>query len=219
MGVATKLFPIAAVPAFLRVVKRPVQWVATIVGVLLLVNVPVAVAAFRNWEWFFKFSSKRPPDFSIWNATGIMSIGLINAASLAALAAAALVVLRHGTTAWAGRLGTAFVIAVWMTINKVGSPQYALWLFAVAAMVGTPWSIFGALVATSMFDFSLELWLMPHHTLALRPLVASWSCHGARHRPGSPGGAGAGYGSRSRSIKARRAAAASIVIRPGGPTG
>jgi hypothetical protein len=171
LGVATKLFPIAAVPGLLRVVKRPVQWLGAAAAVLVVVNLPLAILAFDNWRWFFTFSSKRPPDFSLWNAMHITSIGLINAASLGALAAAALVALWHGRTAATGRLGTAFVIAVWMTINKVGSPQYALWVFAAAAMVGAPWSIFAGLVAASMFDFSLELWLMPHHAIALRPLV------------------------------------------------
>ena len=77
----------------------------------------------------------------------------------------------------AARLGTAFVIAVWMTTNKVGSPQYALWVFAVAAMVSAPWPIFAALVAASMFDFSLELWLMPHHAArAAGRSSRSWWC-------------------------------------------
>jgi len=169
LGIATKLFPIAAVPGFLRVAKA--RWFVVGAIVVIVVNVPIAIAAYDNWAWFFKFSSKRRPDFAIWNAAHITSIGLINAASLAALAAAGLVALRYGRTPRAARLGTAFVIAVWMTINKVGSPQYALWVFAAAAMVGAPWSIFGALVAASMFDFSLELWLMPHHALVLRPLV------------------------------------------------
>ncbi len=173
LGVATKLFPIAAIPGLLRVIKRPVRWLAAAAGIALVINVPVAIVAFDNWQWFFKFSSERPPDFAIWNALSITSIGFINAASLALLGAAALVALRHGRTPAAARLGTALVIAVWMTFNKVGSPQYSLWLFAAAAMVGAPWSIFAALVAVAMFDFSLELWLMPRHALALRPLVGA----------------------------------------------
>jgi hypothetical protein len=170
LGVATKLFPIAAVPGFLRVAKA--RWFAVAAVVVVVVNVPIAIAAYDNWRWFFKYSSKRPPDFSIWNVLSITHVGVINLGSLAVLGVAALVALRYGTTARAARLGTALVIAVWMTTNKVGSPQYALWVFAAAALVSAPWSIFAALVVTSMFDFSLELWLMPHHALVLRPLVA-----------------------------------------------
>jgi hypothetical protein len=172
-GVATKLFPAAAFPAFVRSVRgrRRWQWMAAAGLAVAVINVPFAIVAFDNWRWFFTFNRQRPPDFAVWNAIHVTSVPVVNALSLACVAAAALFAWRYGTHPRAARLGTALVIAVWMTVNKVSSPQYSLWVFAAAAMVGAPWPIFGALVAASMFDFSLELWLLPHHGLTLAPAV------------------------------------------------
>lgn len=171
LGVATKLFPAVAFPAFLRVVRRPVGWLVAAIVAVVAVNLPFVVVAFDNWKWFFRFSSKRPPDFAVWNALHITSVPVVNVLSLAALAVAALVALRYGRTPTSARLSTAFVIAVWMITNKVSSPQYSLWVFAAAALVGAPWWVFGALVAGSMFDFACELWLYPRHALTLTPAV------------------------------------------------
>jgi hypothetical protein len=71
----------------------------------------------------------------------------------------------------AARFGVALIVATWMTVNKVSSPQYSLWVFAVAALVAAPWSLFAALAAAAAFDFACELWLYPHHGLSLAPVV------------------------------------------------
>jgi hypothetical protein len=169
LGIATKLFPVAVVPAFLRIVRRPVVWLATVAAVVLVINVPLAAAAFDNWSWFFRFSSKRPPDFAIWNVLRITSPQVINAVSLAALGAAALIARRGAATRAGARLGLALVITVGMATHKVSSPQYALWVFAVAALVAAPWRVWAVLVVGSTFDFIVELWRYPHHALALTP--------------------------------------------------
>jgi hypothetical protein len=169
LGVATKLFPVAAFPAMVRTVRRPFTWLTAAAVVVLAVNVPFAIAAFDNWRYFFRFSSARPPDFSVWNAIHLTSVDVVNVLSLGAVALAALAALRYGRTPLAARLGTALVLATWMAFNKVSSPQYSLWIFAAAALVGAPWRVFGALAAGAMFDFVLELWLEPHHAVTLTP--------------------------------------------------
>lgn len=170
LGVATKLFPLAAVPAFVRHLRA--RWLAIAAGVVVIVNAPVAAAAFDNWRYFFTFNSDRPPDFAIWNALSVTSPAVVNVASLVCVGAAALVALAYGRTPAASRYALALVIAVWLATNKISSPQFSLWLFAAAAMVAAPWRIFGALVVVSTFDFLCELWLYPRHALALHPVVA-----------------------------------------------
>jgi len=170
LGVTTKLFPVAAFPAFLRVVRRPVAWLGVAAAVVLVINVPFALAAFKNWSWFFRYSSRRQPDFAIWNALRITSVPVINVLSLGALVTSALVALYKGTTLRTASLGLAFVIAVWMATNKVSSPQYALWVFAAAALVAVPWRIWAALVIGSTFDFVVELWRYSHHAIVLTPV-------------------------------------------------
>ena len=171
LGAAAKLFPIAAVPALWRTVRSRTGWLAAAAAVVVVINVPFALAAFDNWAEFFRFSSRRPPDFSMWNALSITSVPVINVVTLALVAATALVVMRLARTPVAARYGLALLLAVWLGTNKVSSPQYCLWVFAAAAIVSAPWPMFAALVAVSTFDFACELWLYPHHGLALHPVV------------------------------------------------
>jgi len=161
LGVATKLFPAAGLPAL-----AGRKWVPA-AAVAIAVNLPLAIVARDNWWWFFRFNSRRPPDFSIWNALHVTSVGVVNVLSLGVVAVAMLLALRAPS-----RLhGVAFVIAVWMTVNKVSSPQYSLWVFAAAALVSAPWRIWWALVLASMFDFVCELWLYSRHSLTLSSVV------------------------------------------------
>ena len=173
LGVVTKLFPIAAVPAMLHTVAHRRRWLAAAAAVVVALNAPVAITAFDNWAHFFRFSSDRPPDFSIWNALSITSVPIVNTVSLACILGAAVVALRYAHSPVTSRLSLALVIAVWMATNKVSSPQYSLWVFTAAALVSAPWSVFAALVAVSTFDFACELWLYPRHALVLHPVVAA----------------------------------------------
>ena len=126
--------------------------------------VPFAIVARDNWWWFFRFNSRRPPDFSIWNAARTSRPSAPSTCSRSGWLAS-----RPCSRACAPSRfhGVAFVIAVWMATNKVSSPQYSLWVFAAAALVSAPWRIWWALVVASIFDFACELWLYPRHALLL----------------------------------------------------
>ena len=216
LGITTKLFPAAAIPAFLR---RGRRWVLPAIAVLILGNLPFAIANYGNWRWFFTFNSTRPVDYSVWNALSITSVRFVNVASLAIVGIAAVYALRRAGTPARDRLGLAVVVTTWLAFNKVSSPQYALWVFAVAALVGAPWRIWAALVAGAMLDFWVELWRYPQHSLTLRPMVAvsvwlrmaamlwliAW-CVWRLER---------GHGSMSRATRSRNAAAAPSVTGPG----
>jgi hypothetical protein len=157
LGIVTKLFPAAALPAL------PVRKWVPAAAVAVAINLPFAIVARDNWWWFFRFNSRRPPDFSIWNALHLTSVGAVNLLSLGLVGVATLIALRAPS-----RLhGVGFVIAVWMAVNKVSSPQYSLWVFTAAALVSAPWRVWWALVVGSTFDFACELWLYPRHALLL----------------------------------------------------
>jgi hypothetical protein len=175
LGAATKLFPGAALPAMWRTMRSRGRgrWLAAAAAAVAVINIPIALIALGNWRHFFDFSSERPPDFSIWNALSITSVPIINALTLAILAAAALLAMRYARTPMAARYAVAGILAVWLATNKVSSPQFSLWLFAATALVAAPLSIWLGLVAASTFDFACELWLYPRHALALHPVVAA----------------------------------------------
>jgi uncharacterized membrane protein len=123
----------------------------------LAVNLPVAVLAPDNWGWFFAFSRQRPANpESIWNilltATDhrILDGPLASGETPSVLNAVVAVVLLS-FTAWVGwlvltapvrpRVGQiAFLlVAAFLLLNKVYSPQYALWLLPLAVLARPRW--------------------------------------------------------------------------------
>ena len=169
LGVSTKLFPAAFVPAALGALAlRPprralARFSVALVAVLLALNLPFALAAPDAWGWFFRYNAARGAENSIWEALAVPRGPLLEVLGLAPLAvaaaasfsAAALAARRGGDAARAVRLGTALVLVVWIATNKVFSPQYALYGFLAGALAAAPLPLFLALSAVSIADFHL----------------------------------------------------------------
>jgi uncharacterized membrane protein len=123
----------------------------------VVVNVPVAVLAPDNWAWFFVFSRQRHANpESVWNialhATGqrildgplaagqtptvlnaVVTVCLLAlAAGVAWLALAAPVRPRVAQLAF-------LLVAGFLLLNKVWSPQFALWLLPLAVLARPRW--------------------------------------------------------------------------------
>ena len=169
LATAAKLFPAALVPATLGALGaggRPAlgRWALAAAGVLLALNLPVALLAFEGWSWFFRFNAARGAENSVWHALGGPSgrwldlawLGPVAIAGLASLLGAWRCARRGGDGARAARLGTALVLVVWIALNKVWSPQYALYGFLAGALVAAPGWLFAALTAVSVADYHLE---------------------------------------------------------------
>jgi hypothetical protein len=167
LGVSAKLFPATLVPAALAALAagpRPralLRYAAALGGLVLLVNLPFALAAPENWSWFFRFNAGRGAENSIWDALAIprgplleaLSAGPLAASALAGAAATALAARRGGDAARAARLATGLALVVWIATNKIWSPQYALYGFLAGALAAGPAALFGALTAVSIWDF------------------------------------------------------------------
>jgi hypothetical protein len=169
LGTATKLFPAALVPAALGALaaagRRPLwRWSAAAAGLLLAVNLPLALLAFDGWSWFFRFNAARGAENSVWHALGGPAGRWLDLASLGPVALAGLFALwgawtcgrRGGDPSRSVRLGTALVLVTWIALNKVWSPQYALYGFLAGALVAAPGRLFAALSAVSIADYHLE---------------------------------------------------------------
>ena len=169
LGTATKLFPAALVPASLGAVaaagRRPLwRWLASAGGLLLLLNLPLALLAFDGWSWFFRFNAARGAENSVWHALGgpggrwldLASLGPVALAGLGALIGTWRCARRGGDAGRAIRLGTALVLVCWIALNKIWSPQYALYGFLAGALVAAPGWLFVALTAVSIADYHLE---------------------------------------------------------------
>ena len=136
LGVSAKLFPAALVPpalAALAAVPRPralLRYAAAFGGLVLLVNLPFALAAPERWSWFFRFNAGRGAENSIWDALAIprgplleaLSAGPLAASALAGAVATALAARRGGDAARAARLATALALVVWIATNKILEP-------------------------------------------------------------------------------------------------
>ena len=167
LGAAAKLFPVAIAPPAAGALLARRGWrplalaAAAFAAVTLLVNLPFALAAPAAWAWFARYNAARSAENSIWEALGVRSPVALDAATLALLLLAALFAgasafrAREEERERAVRLGTALVLVVWIAINKVYSPQYALYAFAAGALASAPAWTFLLLSAIAAIDYHL----------------------------------------------------------------
>ncbi|MGY1704211.1 glycosyltransferase family 87 protein [Geodermatophilus sp. SYSU D00697] len=163
LGVAAKLYPLVLLGALFLLclrVGRLGTWLRTAIaaGVAwLLVDVPVAVLAPENWSRFFRLNSERPADpDTLWNIAITVSGGRLlggvpaegeTPAVLNAVVAVALLAL-VAAVAWLTLAApvrprvaqVAFLlVAGFLLLNKVWSPQYSLWLLPLAVLARPRW--------------------------------------------------------------------------------
>jgi hypothetical protein len=167
LGVSAKLWPAALLPSALAALAARRSWRALAAGaaafllVALAVNLPFALGAPDNWSWFFRFNGERGPENSVWEALSVKSPAALNVATLLLLGLAALAAAAAAAAApqpardRAVRLGTALTLVAWISVNKVWSPQYALYAFAAAALVSAPPWMFFLLSAVAVVDYHL----------------------------------------------------------------
>jgi uncharacterized membrane protein len=146
LGAATKFYPIVLAGPFLVLAIRTGRfggWLKLVVaGFLawLAVNLPVMLGAPDQWRYFFDSNNERAADFgSIWlvffqaghgltdvNHTSLLLFGL----GCALIGVLALLAPRRPRIAQLAFL----VVAAFLVVNKVYSPQYVLWLLPLAIL-------------------------------------------------------------------------------------
>jgi uncharacterized membrane protein len=162
-AVAAKFYPILLLAALFLLCLRAGRlrdWGVTTLAAATAwtaVNAPVAVLAPDNWAWFFAFSRARPANpESLWNLLlhasgnrlldGPLAEGQIPTV-LNAMVTVALLVLFAGI-AWLTLAApvrprvaqVAFLLlAGFLLLNKVWSPQYSLWLLPLAVLARPKW--------------------------------------------------------------------------------
>ncbi|MGH3326715.1 MAG: glycosyltransferase family 87 protein [Streptomycetales bacterium] len=159
LATAAKFYPVLLLGALLVLAlreRRVGRFARTAVGAAaawLVVNLPVMVLAPEGWQTFYTFNEGRSADFgSLWlilEQTGHTAGGLLdahlNAVTSGLFALLCLGILTLGLrAARPPRLGQlAFlVIAAFVVVNKVYSPQYVLWLIPLAALARPRWRDF-----------------------------------------------------------------------------
>ncbi len=188
IGAAAKLYPAFALP-FLALQrlregrKRAAAMLAVVSGLTILaVNLPVAVGAPRGWREFFRLNAERGADWdSIWHHIdrvwhiGIPTLELNRNTALLFVAGFALL----GLWQWLGlrspddvdaapgiRRSTAsamFILVAWfLMVNKVWSPQYGVWLLPLWALIlpatGRAVGVWIAFQALDVFVLVTRFW-------------------------------------------------------------
>ncbi|GAA1358790.1 glycosyltransferase family 87 protein [Streptomyces beijiangensis] len=173
LATAAKLYPVLILGPVLLLCWRAGKWrpfLTALLGAVVAwaaVNVPVAVGASDGWTKFYTFSQERGVDFgSFWliiqqRTNKGLDVPMVNAVSELLMVVACL-----GLTALAlmaprrPRLAQLvfLVVAAFILVNKVYSPQYVLWLIPLAALARPRWRDFLIWQACETMYF-LGIWL------------------------------------------------------------
>jgi uncharacterized membrane protein len=176
LATAAKLYPFLLLGAALVVCLRAGrlrEWAVAASGAVvswLVVNVPVMALAPEGWAKFYTFSQERPVDFgSFWLIISQRTGARLDSANTWAIVL--MVLLCAGITAlalYAPRrprfAQLAFlVVAAFVLVNKVYSPQYVLWLVPLAALARPRWRDFLVWQACEVVYFT-GIWMYLAYT-------------------------------------------------------
>ncbi len=163
LAVAAKFYPLLVLGALLLLCLRAGTWrpwlrtAGAAVAAWLAVNLPVALLAFDNWATFFTFSRSRPANpETLWDLVLTLTDGRAFDGPLAEgqtpsvlNAVVAAVLLAYGLgVAWLTLAApvrprvaqVAFLlVAGFLLLNKVWSPQFSLWLLPLAVLARPRW--------------------------------------------------------------------------------
>ena len=172
LGTATKLYPMFLLGALLVVCLRRGRLrefgvvAAASIGSWLVVNAPVLLLGFDQWKVFWTFNSDRGADLGslwlVWQQAGHVvtpdTINLVSWVFFGAVCAAVLVLgLRARRTPRVAQLAF-LVVAGFLLVNKVYSPQYVLWLLPFAVLARPRWRDLLIWQAGEIFYFA-AVWL------------------------------------------------------------
>ena len=153
LGTATKLYPLFLLGPVLVLCwrRRELLVFARVAGAAaaawLLTNAPAYLGDPERWKVFWSFNADRGADLgSVWLAlshAGVpVSVGTVNAGSWLFFGAVCLGVAVLGVRApeepRLAQLGL-LVVAGFLAVNKVYSPQYVLWLLPLAVLARPRW--------------------------------------------------------------------------------
>ncbi|WP_227487029.1 glycosyltransferase family 87 protein [Nocardioides malaquae] len=156
VGTAVKLYPLFLLGAVLVVCLRRRRWrtlaltFAAAAAAWLLANAPALLTGFEQWKVFWTFNSERGADLgSLWLVAQQMmgpdawiEVDTINLVSWGFMALWCLGVLVLGLKAPVSprfaQLGF-LIVAGFLLVNKVYSPQYVLWLLPLAVLAHPRW--------------------------------------------------------------------------------
>jgi uncharacterized membrane protein len=175
LGTATKLYPLFLLGPIVIICLRDRRWrdlsdtVLAAAATWCVVNAPAYLSGSDEWKRFWEFNSERGPDLgSVWlliSQTGNTTIqaSTVNHWSWAFFllwcAAVAVIGFRAPSTPRLAQLGF-LVVAGFLLVNKVYSPQYVLWLLPLAVLARPRWRDQLVWQACEVFYFASVWWYL-----------------------------------------------------------
>jgi uncharacterized membrane protein len=169
LAVWTKLFPLVLLvllllTAWRRGLRHALELAALAAAVSLAVNLPFAFAGStcrENWLWFFRYSSIREIEPSLYLLFGADRRGFVPRANvtcfIATLAGMAVVAALELRTRRLDPLSAVTALTcLFFVANKVFSPQYWLWVVALLALAGAPAWLAIATGTTALVDYGVS---------------------------------------------------------------
>ncbi|MGW4896762.1 glycosyltransferase family 87 protein [Kitasatospora sp. NPDC004240] len=170
LATAAKLYPLLLLGPLLVLCWRAGRWrefrvmLGGAAGAWLVVNLPVMLANWQGWSTFYVFSKHRKEDYgSFWLIlmqsrgssleTLDLLIGLLMVLCCLGIAWLALSAPRRPRLTQLAFL----VVAAFVLVNKVYSPQYVLWLIPLAALARPRWRDFLIWQACEVL-YTLGIW-------------------------------------------------------------
>jgi uncharacterized membrane protein len=160
LAIATKFYPIVFFGPLLLLCLRAGRMrsfgvtVASAAVAWLAVNLPVALAAPHGWLRFYQLNETRPADWGSiwyffetehWPVLGSFSPGALNLASVVLFAVGCLLIALLVLAApRRPRVAQVFllVLAAFLLVNKVWSPQYVIWLAPLVVLARPRWGAY-----------------------------------------------------------------------------
>ncbi|MFZ8871541.1 MAG: glycosyltransferase family 87 protein [Candidatus Nanopelagicaceae bacterium] len=144
ISIATKFFPIVlllpVILYFKTEITKTIRYIALTSIAWIAINLPIALTNFDGWSRFYKMNVERSSDLgSIWYALQLRDITFGNSTFLsvilvllAALAIANIANQSKANTFETFSITSFLTVAAFVTISKVYSPQYIIWLTPLA---------------------------------------------------------------------------------------
>ena len=144
ISIATKFFPIVlllpVILYFKTEITKTIRYIALTSIAWIAINLPIALTNFDGWSRFYKMNVERSSDLgSIWYALQLRDITFGNSTFLsvilvllAALAIANVANQSKANTFETFAITSFLTVAAFVTISKVYSPQYIIWLTPLA---------------------------------------------------------------------------------------
>jgi uncharacterized membrane protein len=175
LAIATKFYPLLLLGPLLILCLRD-RRIGDYLRILLAtvvtwtaVNLPVAIANFDGWWYFYSFSSERGQDFgSVWYAASLWGLPAIPSDTLNLIATGTFLILCAAIAAliWFAPVPPRFasvaflVVAAFVLTNKVYSPQFVLWLVPLAVLARPRWRDFLIWQAGEVMYFIAIWWYL-----------------------------------------------------------